>query len=79
MYRSAALVALVPPRGGDGHVDGAGLPAGAVAVIVVSLFTVKVVAGVLPKFTRRAPVNPGAGDGHRGPTRASAPRSGSRR
>ena len=35
MYWSAALVALVPPEGGDGDVDGAGAPAGAVAVMVV--------------------------------------------
>ena len=39
MYWSFVLVVLVPPAGGDGDVDGAGVPAGAVAVMVVSFVT----------------------------------------
>ena len=52
-----------PAGGGDGDVDGAGVPAGAVAVMVVALLTVKSVAAVEPKLTRGGAGEVGAGDG----------------
>ena len=55
MYWSLLLVALVPPTVVDGDVDGAGVPAGAVAVMLVALLTVNAVAAVPPKLTALAP------------------------
>ena len=46
----------MPRRGGDGDVDGAAMPAGAVAVIEVALSTVTRWRRSAPKFTAVAPV-----------------------
>ena len=54
---SAVLVALVPPEVTT-VTSGVPVPAGTVAVIDVSLLTVKVAAGLDPKFTALAPVKP---------------------
>ena len=55
MYWSAALVALVPPAVVTVTSTVPALPAGAVAVICVALFTVNDVAFVAPNFTAVAP------------------------
>ena len=55
MNRSAAVVELVPPTVVT-VTSSVPVPAGAVAVICVALFTVKLVAAVTPKFTAVAPV-----------------------
>jgi hypothetical protein len=57
VYWSAADIAEVPPAVVT-RTSTVPVPAGAVAVIEVSLVTVKPVAGVGPKFTAVAPVNP---------------------
>ena len=57
MYWSAALVALVPPTVVT-RTSTVPVPAGAVAVIEVALFTVNEVADVAPKVTAVAPVRP---------------------
>ena len=57
MYWSAALVALLPPGVVTVTSTVPTVPAGAVAVIVVELVTVKVAAAV-PKSTAVAPVKP---------------------
>ena len=58
MYWSAELVALVPPVVVTVMSTVPAVPAGEVAVIWVSLSTVKLCAGVLPKLTAVAPVKP---------------------
>jgi len=55
---SALLVALVPPAVITVTSEVPKLPAGAVAVIVVALVTVKVVADVAPNLTAVVPVKP---------------------
>ena len=62
MYLSASLIALVPPAVVTVMSTVPAVPAGAVAVIDVALFTVKVVALVAPNFTAVAPGEIGAGD-----------------
>ena len=56
--RSLALVALAPPEFVTITSTVPALVAGATAVIDMELFTVKLVAGVPPKLTPVAPVNP---------------------
>ncbi len=56
MYWSAELVALVPPDVVTVTSTVPTEPAGLVAVMLVALFTVKLVAGVLPNLTTVAPV-----------------------
>ena len=48
----------MPPGGGDGDVDGARRPAGAVAVIWVAEIDGEAGAAVAPKSTAVAPVKP---------------------
>ena len=55
MNRSAGLVNVVPTIGETTVMSTVPLPAGAMAVIKSSLFTVKDVAGVEPKFTAVTP------------------------
>ncbi len=57
MYLSAALVAVVPP-GVVTVTSTVPEPAGAVAVMLVELLTVKLGAAVAPKLTAPAPVRP---------------------
>ena len=62
MNWSAALVAQVPP-GVVTVTSTVPVPAGAVAVMVVALLTVKLVAAVVPKLDRGGAGEVGAGDG----------------
>ena len=55
MNWSAALVALVPP-GVVTVTSTVPVPAGAVALMLVALLTVKLEAAVVPNFTALAPV-----------------------
>ena len=57
MNWSAALVALVPP-GVVTVTSTVPVPAGAVALMLVALLTVKLEAAVVPNFTALAPVKP---------------------
>ena len=57
MNWSAALVALVPP-GVVTMTSTVPVPAGAVALMLVALLTVKLEAAVVPNFTALAPVKP---------------------
>lgn len=57
MYWSAAEVALVPPAVVT-RISTVPVPAGAVAVIEVALFTVKLLAAVAPKVTAVVPNKP---------------------
>jgi len=57
VYRSAALAALVPPGVVTVTSTVPIVPAGAVAVMLVGLLTVKL-AAVAPKLTAVAPANP---------------------
>jgi hypothetical protein len=58
VYQSAVTVALVPAAVTTTISTTPAIPAGAVAVMLVSLRTVKTPAGTLPNITAEAPVKP---------------------